>query len=152
MVIQMVMVSVLVLQVTPGARDAAAIQAAKSAIVRSMDSSLPSTSFEVWLRGVVGASVATKWEVNDCGEQTANPKQDQGRDFPMCAEVNVKISGQRMLSVSLAVGSLKAGVTGRPGFWWAHIKSADGSVQWLKSLAAVPDAVRGGGRTPLAQS
>ncbi len=132
--------------------DAAAIRAAKSAIVRSMDSSLPSTSFEVWLRSAVGARAETKWEVNDCGEQTGNPKEDQGRDFPICAEARVTMSGKRTLSVSLAVGRLKGGVSGRPGFWSAYIQSADGSVQWIKSLAAVAETLRRGGRVDQTRS
>ncbi len=142
MLISVVLLSALVVQASPGAREAAAIHSAKAAIVRSMDPSLLTTPFEAWLRDVAGGAAGASWSVNDCGEQTGDPKQDQGRDFPMCAEVEVALSGHRTLSVSLAVGRLKAGVGGLPVFWSAHIRSADGLVQSIRSLAAIPDAIR----------
>jgi hypothetical protein len=122
-------------------RDAAAIGAAKQVLVQALDPALPRVSFDAWLRGVVGAEATTKWEVNDCGERTGSPKQDAGRDFPLCAEVQVGLSGQRELHVQLAVGSLKKGVEGAPRFWWAYIRKAGGSPESLKSLAAIPPAI-----------
>ena len=124
------------------ARDTAAINAARQVVVRDIDPVLPRESFETWLRGVVGTEATMKWEVNDCGEQTGGPKQDQGLDFPMCAEVQVGLEGQRELHVSFAVGSFKKGVGGVPQFWAAYVRKAGGSPGWIKSLAAIPSAIR----------
>ena len=35
-----------------------------------------------------GGGAPIKWEVNDCGEQTANRASDRGRDSPMCVEAD----------------------------------------------------------------
>ena len=123
-------------------RDAAAIDAAKQVLVQAIDPALPRLSFEAWLRGVVRTEVTTKWEVNDCGEQTGDPKRDQGRDFPMCGEVQISLGGQRELHVSLAVGTFKKGVGGVPRFWAAYVSKAGGSPEWIKGLAAIPSAIR----------
>lgn len=136
-------------------RDTAAINAARHIVVRNIDPVLPRVSFEAWLRGVVGTEATMKWEVNDCGEQTGGPKQDQGQDFPMCAEVQVGLEGQRELHVSLAVGSFKKGVGGVPQFWAAYVRKAGGSPGRIKSLAAIPSAIRIGpqsGERPTASS
>jgi hypothetical protein len=128
-------------QAPTSARDIAAINAAKHVLVQAIDPSLPRVSFETWLRGVVGAEATTKWEVNDCGEQTGS-KQDEGRDFPLCAEVQVGLADQQELHVSLAVGSARKGVDGAPAFWSAYVRRAGGSPRWVKGLAAIPSAVR----------
>lgn len=125
-----------------GQRDAAAINAARHVVVRAIDPALPRVSFEAWLRGVVGTAAATNWEVNDCGEHTGNPRLDQGRDFPLCAEVQVGFGDQRELHVSLVVGSFKKGVRGTPGFWMAYITKAGGPPEWIEGLAEIPSAAR----------
>jgi hypothetical protein len=141
-------------------RDAAAIDAAKQVLVQAIDPALPRVSLEAWLRAIVGTEAATKWEVNDCGEQTGDPKQDEDRDFPMCAEAAVSLGSQRELHVSLAVGSFKKGVGGVPSLWAAYIRRASGSPEWLRGLAAIPSAIRLGdaavtaltiGQTPAAR-
>ena len=124
-----------------GARDAAAINAAKQAVVRTIDPALPPISFEAWLRGVVGTDATTKWEVNDCGEQSGDGKQ-QSRDFPMCAEAQVDLGSQRTLHVSIGVGSVTQGVGGAPTFRMAYITTAGNSPEWIRSLAGIPSAIR----------
>lgn len=126
-----------VLQVS-GTPAAAAVAAAKQAVTQVLDPALPRVAFEEWLREVAGSSAPATWDVNDCGEQTGNPKQDQGRDFPMCVEAAVGLAGQRELHVSLVVGTFKKGVVGVPGFWLAWIRKPDGSVEWIKRLSEVP--------------
>jgi hypothetical protein len=73
-------------QAATQARDAEAIAAAKNASVQRIDPSLPDKPLEKWLREIVGHQARITWEVNDCGEQTGNPEDDKGRDFPMCIE------------------------------------------------------------------
>ncbi len=124
-------------------RDAAAIEAAKKAIVHQIDPALPRTTFESWLRGLAGAKAVTKWEVNDCGEQTGNPSLDKGRDFPMCAQVQVSLGGNRELYLSLAVGTGQKGVTPEPpDFFSGYLTEGGGPPTWIKSLAEVPAIIR----------
>ena len=117
----------LVLGQTPQTR-AAAIKAAKDAVVQDIDKALPRTTFEAWLRGVIGAQATATWETNDCGEQTGNPAADRGRDFPLCAEVHVGLSRSRQLSLSLLVGSMSRGlIVGPPAFHHGNISGPRGS-------------------------
>ncbi len=125
------------------ARDAKAIEAAKNANVRQIESSLPDQPFARWLREAVGAQAGITWEVNDCGEQTGNPSLDKGRDFPMCVEAQATLSGKRTLFVSLSVGTFKNGVnSGTPSLCYAVIVEPDGSRKFVKSLAQLPDAIK----------
>lgn len=134
-------------------RDAAAIHAARQAIVGVIEPTLPRLSFEEWLWRVVGKEATIKWEVNDCGEQSGDPNQDRIRDIPMCVEVQVDLGSDRELHVSLAVGSLKKGVEGVPQFWSAYVRRAGGSPQWLKGMGGVSSTIRAGtpstGRLPI---
>ena len=124
-------------------RDAAAIEAAKKAIVHQIDPALPRTTFESWLRGLAGAKAVTRWEVNDCGEQTGNPSLDKERDFPMCAQVQVSLGGNRELTLSLAVGTGRKGVTPEPpDFVSGYVTESGGPPTWIKSLAEVPAIIR----------
>lgn len=123
------------------AQNVAAVTAAKRAIVREIDPATPNIPFEAWMGDLVVGALTT-WEVNDCGEQTGNPQQDKGRDFPMCAEVIVALSGQRELHVSLVVGTFKKSVGGQPQLWMAYVKKADGSIAWVKRLSDIPAAIR----------
>jgi hypothetical protein len=120
----------------------AAIKAAKTSIVRDMDKTLPQVTFEAWLQGLVGAKAVMKWEVTDCGEQTGTPA-DRGRDFPMCAEVDVTLPGNRQLSLSLLVGSMARGLTVGPLmlFSGAVIGPDRNQIAWIKTLADVPKLV-----------
>lgn len=133
---------ILAMAVAAGAQDAAAITAAKQAVVRSLDPSLPRVPFSQWLRDVVGPDAATKWEVNDCGEQTGNPALDKDRDFPMCAEALVTLPGQRVLHVSIVVGTFKKGVGASPAFWAAYLRTSTGTFEPIKTLHEIPAAIR----------
>ena len=122
---------------------AAAISAAKNAVVQDMEKTLPRATFEAWVQGLVGAQAALKWSTNDCGEQTGNPALDRGRDLPICAEVQVAVSGDRRLSLSLTVGSTSRGLTlGPPMFRQGTISRPDGSEMIsIKKLSDVPKLI-----------
>lgn len=137
-----IVAGILVMAVATGAQDAAAITAAQQVTVQSFDSSLPRLPFSQWLRDVVGPDAATKWEVNDCGEQTGNPALDKGRDFPMCAEAVVTLPGQRVLLVSLVVGTFKKGVGGAPAFRAAYLRTSTGTFEPIKTLLEIPAVIR----------
>ena len=122
--------------------DAKAIEVARKTNVHQIEPSLPNRAFAQWLRDVAGTQTDIKWEVNDCGEQTGDPSVDKGRDFPMCAEAQVVLSGNRRLSVSLGVGTFKSGVrTGPASFAFAVITESDGSLNWVKSLSRLRGAI-----------
>jgi hypothetical protein len=118
--------------------DAQAIDRVKNTIVRSIDSSLPENTLETWLRDVFGADARTTWEVNDCGEQTGDPAVDRNRDIPLCVGVAVGLSGQRVLHIQLAVGTVKTGFRREPPvFSHGVVLNADkAALQWVKSLSA----------------
>lgn len=123
-------------QVAAPARDREAIQHAKATIVKRLDATLPNKTVEIWLRDVFG-SAKTAWEVNDCGEQTGDPRQDRGRDFPMCVDVSVSLDRGRVLHLLLAVGSFKTGVRRQPAsFVYACVLEDGAPTRWLTSLAA----------------
>ena len=122
---------------------AAAINAAKNAVVQDMEKTLPRATFEAWVQGLVGAQAGLKWSTNDCGEQTGNPALDRGRDFPICAEVQVAVAGGRQLSLSLTVGSTSRGlIVGPPTFHQGNISGPKGSEMiWIKRLSDVPKLI-----------
>jgi hypothetical protein len=122
---------------------AAAISAARNAVVQDMEKALPRVTFEAWVQGLVGAQAALKWSTNDCGEQTGNPALDRGRDFPICAEVQVGLAGDRQLSLSLMVGSTGRGLTvGPPKFRQGNISGPKGSEMIsIEKLSDVPKLI-----------
>lgn len=120
---------------------AAAINAAKNSIARDMNKTLPQVTFEAWLQGLAGTQAVLNWSVTDCGEQTGNPALDRGRDFPMCATVEVKLPGNRLLSLSLLAGSMGRGLSVGPLRWHsgAIIEPDAKPITWIKTL---PDVSR----------
>lgn len=128
---------------SPRQRDAVVIQAAKQANVQDIDPKLPNMTFEVWLRSIVGTQPTMRWEVNDCGEQTGNPALDRGRDFPMCAEVNVALSERRSLILGIAMGTFGRGLTGgKPVLFQGYLTTGEKS-QTIKALSDVPTMLVG---------
>ena len=104
-----------------------------------MEKSLPRVTFEAWVQGLVGAQAALKWSMNDCGEQTGNPALDRGRDFPICAEVQAAVAGDRQLSLALMVGSTSRGLTiGPPMFRQGSISGLGRVEVSIEKLADVP--------------
>jgi hypothetical protein len=121
---------------------AAAISAAKNAIVQDMDRALPRVTFEAWVQGLVGPQAALRWSTNDCGEQTGNPPLDRGRDFPVCVGVHVAVTGDRQLSLSLMVGSTHRGLTvGPPMFRLGHISGPGPEMIAIEKLSVVPTLI-----------
>jgi hypothetical protein len=129
---------------------AAAIDAAKKTIVHDIESTLPQIPFEAWMRGLVGARAAIEWEANDCGEQTGDPAVDRGRDFPLCAQAKVRVSGNRDLYLLLAVGTHRRGVTGRTASLHSgFLMQSGGRLAEIRKLTEVEGLLRGGGNRVL---
>jgi PQQ-like domain len=130
-----------VTQLPPAPTDAAAINFAKTAIVRDLDATLPRITIEAWLRELLGAQIEMKWSVNDCGEQTGNPA-DRGRDFPLCAEVDMPLSGDRKLGVLLMVGSRYKGLNpDRPQFRYAYVLGPRNDLKFIDKIAELPKQI-----------
>ena len=123
------------------AHDKEAVERAKRVSVRALDRRLPERTLEAWLRDVFGPARKTVWEVNDCGEQTGDPRIDRGRDLPMCVDAKVSLDDRRVLHVVVAVGSLKTGVgAGPPRFAYASVIESGTPIRWLTSLPDVRQA------------
>jgi hypothetical protein len=136
---------VMLLQGLTPAQQAAAIRTAKNLIVRDVDAALPRTTFESWLRRVVGTGPSIEWEVNDCGEQTGDAQTNARRDLPVCVEANVAFSDRRQLGISFAVGTLKKGVTHPTTFWTAYLTvPGEPRAQEIHRLSDVASAIRPG--------
>jgi len=119
-----------------------AIAFAKAIPVFQLDSKLSSIPFERWLTTVAGAGAQMTWEVNDCGEQTGTTV-DNRRDFPMCVEVNAQMRDQREIVISIAVGSFKQGVHGKPSTWWITAGYDSAGDKSLDKLSDVPFKLSG---------
>jgi len=105
------------------ARESSTIAKIRNLPASKLDPKLPARPFESWLKDVLGPGSALKWEMNDCGEQTGDPKLDADRDFPTCVEVDGENPhGDAKVVVFIAVGSVNKGIAGRPQLWFASIE------------------------------
>ena len=112
------------------------IQHAKSLLVSSLDRSLPKVSLEYFLK-YEGGGAAIHWEVNDCGEQTGDPEVDQSRDIPICVEADFEVN-HRSVTIFIAVGTIKTGVSGAPALFSATITEPGRDVKSLRQLGELP--------------
>jgi hypothetical protein len=137
--------ALMLLQGLTPAQEAAAIRTAKNLIVRDVDAALPMTTFESWLRSVVGAGPSIEWEVNDCGEQTGDATTNARRDLPVCVEADVVFSDKRQLGIAIAVGTLQKGLMPPPTFWTAYLNvPGEPRAHDIHRLSEVPSAIRPG--------
>jgi hypothetical protein len=144
----LVAVLLMFLAQTPSSDGTRAIASAKAAVVQRLDKTLPAEAFEAWLARIAGAGRgAVKWGITDCGEQTGNPALDAGRDFPMCVEADVPISGGRRLIIELLVGTQAKGAGPAPPELWsaAILGPVRGAPRFIRTLAEVPGAVGAAG-------
>jgi len=117
-------------------RDAETIQHARSLLVSTLDRSLPKITLEYFLKYESGGA-AIHWEVNDCGEQTGDPETDKERDFPICVEADFDKDHQAV-TLMIAVGTFKKGVSGAPGIFSATITDHGGSTKSIHQLGDLP--------------
>lgn len=127
--------------------DEAAMSAAKAVRVHVLDTALtPGITLDVWLREFVGARDVA-WDVNDCGEQTGSPQLDKGRDFPLCVEARATLDDERILGVTILIGTSREGVAGLPVLFSAHLATGGTPQTWFKRLSEIPPALAAGGAT-----
>jgi hypothetical protein len=120
-------------------RDRKAIAYTKAILVSKLDPKLPGISFERWLIKEAGEGAQINWEVNDCGEQTGTPEeQESENDIPMCVEAEARMRDKRVIVVGIAVGTYQRGITGKPSTWWITVGFDPSSDPPLKTLSDVP--------------
>ena len=124
-------------------RDKKMIAYAKAIPVSQLDPKLPSVAFERWWMKEAGQGAQISWEVNDCGEQTG-ATEDRDSDFPVCAEANAKMSDKRVIVVSIAVGTYKRGISGKPATFWITVGKDPNSDEPLDTLSEVPAKLAAG--------
>lgn len=108
---------------------------------RSLDPELPDQPFAEWFQSVVGKGTKVEWESNDCGEQTGDPKTTPA-DFPICGQASAKLPGARTVTVMIAVGSYKKGITGPPGVFFVGL-DVENTFETVNSLHELPNAIAG---------
>lgn len=114
----------------------AAVQRAKSALVSSLDSSLPKVSLEFFLNYEAGGA-PIKWGVTDCEEQTRTPPIDHGSDSDVCVEADFE-KDQADVTVLVSVGTFEKGPSGAPAFFSASVTGPSGQRHSLRCLGDLP--------------
>ena len=120
------------------ARDRRLIAYAKNLRASKLDSRLPGQRFLIWFRSVVGTGAKTEWEINDCGEQTGNPRDGSSINPPLCAQAHATLGDGRNVYVLILVGTHKAGIKGKPIVWSLSVDDhgTDKSPAKLRGLVA----------------
>ncbi len=114
---------------------------AKRSDVSRLDSRLPRQRFDDWFRSVVGPLAEIRWEANDCGEQTGG-KADRRRDLPVCAQAEALLSDGRKVVVTIAVGTMKKGLTRVPGGMYYSVVEQGDKLDTIKRLGDLPEMLR----------
>jgi hypothetical protein len=114
---------------------------AKRSDVSRLDSRLPRQRFDDWFRSVVGPLAEIRWEANDCGEQTGG-KADRRRDLPVCAQAEAFLSDARKVVVTIAVGTMKKGLTRVPGGMYYSVVEQGDKLDTIKRLGDLPEMLR----------
>ncbi len=118
-----------------------AIDTAKHVSAKSLDPQLPDQPFENWFQSTVGAGANVVWESNDCGEQTGDPKTNP-KDFPICGQASALLDNGENVTVMIAVGTLKKGITGAPAVFYAVVSTGEGVSKDVKALHELPAAMK----------
>jgi hypothetical protein len=104
----------------------------KNLPVSKLDSSLPNLSLEYFLK-YESEDAPIRWEVNDCGEQTGDRATNREYDVPMCVEADVDLK-HSALTILIAVGTAKKGISGVPALFDASITYPTGVVRTIHRL------------------
>lgn len=121
-------------------RDRRAIAEIKNIQVPKLDKRLPAESFARWFAKVVGKGQKIDWEVNDCGEQDGSGRQ---KDFPICVQAAGKTADLIQISVSIAVGTHKRGIVGKPVIWGIWVEAEPEISKILDELNQLPKELTG---------
>lgn len=122
-------------QTFESARDGKLIARVKSTLVSQLEAGMPRITLEYFLRSEAGQDAELIWEVNDCGEQTGNPA-DSGRDIPICVQADATQADGLVVSVMVAVGSVKTGTDVAPKLFSVFVNGARKSISRLSEIPA----------------
>ncbi len=118
-----------------------AIEHVKHMPVSKLDSSLPDVMFAAWFERIAGKDAKVRWEMNDCGEQTGDPKIDRQNDMPMCVGAYADMPDGRKMAVLLSVGSVKKGIGDTARIFDAYLE-VGGKQQRAKRLHNLEDSLK----------
>jgi hypothetical protein len=147
LICSVLLLSALLQSQTPASRrspeeinESKAIRRVQQLPASKLDSKLPPQPFESWLKGVLGPGTELKWEVNDCGEQTGDPKLDAGRDIPTCVEADATNPHKSEIEiiVSINVGSVNKGANQKPQFGFASVRVGNRDLFLPEQLHCLP--------------
>ena len=124
------------------ARDRRLVTYARGLDVAGLDPTLRSGPFEHWFRSLIGTTARITWEINDCGEQSGNPKDGSSINPPLCAQVEGSLVDGRQVSVLILVGTHKAGRKGKPAIWSMSLVD-NGAIKFPGKLRELPTLLRG---------
>jgi hypothetical protein len=91
--------------------DAAVVEYAKNLPARSIESSLPATPLDSWLRETLGV-FKLEWFISDCDLRRTG--HEPAKDWPLCVGARVPKSHPIAIRFHLVVGNLRDGISGKP--------------------------------------
>ncbi len=118
-----------------------AIEHVKHMPVSKLDSALPDVMFAAWFERIVGKDAKVRWEMNDCGEQTADPKIDRQNDAPVCVGAYADMPDGRKVVVLLNVGTVRKGAGDAARVFDAYLE-VGGKQQQAKRLHNLEDSLK----------
>lgn len=77
-----------------------AIAQVKATLASKIDTSLPEQPYEKWVQNLAGKDAKIEWELNDCGEGSGGPA-DEERDMPLCVGTMAKLADGRWFYTSI---------------------------------------------------
>jgi hypothetical protein len=85
--------------------------------VNRIDPHLASERYQAWLGRTLGRDAAITWSSDDCGEGGGGYE-----DVPRCITVEAQLRPRGRVIISIAVGSAKAGLGGKPALFFGMIE------------------------------
>src|SRR6185312_2333801 len=85
--------------------------------VSRIDSHLRSERYAAWLARTLGPDATITWSSDDCGEGGGGYE-----DVPLCITAEAQLRPRGRVILSVAVGSVKAGLRGNPAFFFGMIE------------------------------
>lgn len=118
------------------------IARAKAAKLSALQKGMPEQAFGDWVESNFAGKAKITWEINDCGENDGSGHQEE---LPVCAEADLNFPSGKLISVSVAVASVRVGTGvhtfGPAGLFNAFFTndnkkfcspSLDGIAEWAK--------------------
>jgi hypothetical protein len=85
--------------------------------VNRIDSHLASERYQAWLGRTLGPDATITWSSDDCGEGGSDTE-----DVPLCVTAEAQLRPRGRVIISIAVGSAKAGLGGKPALFFGMIE------------------------------